>query len=63
MTRDELIGKVAESFGDAAVCPGDCGLPDWYATCFARYSEADDECKRCWATAIVNLVKGEEEKG
>jgi hypothetical protein len=55
MTRDELIGKVAERLNDGAL-----GCPH---LAFSGVSEPSQEecnktaCYDCWATAIVNLVE------
>jgi hypothetical protein len=53
MTKDELMGKVAHL------------INDWSVECCACQGYFDN-CETCCterATAIVNLVKGEEEKG
>jgi hypothetical protein len=67
MTRDELVGKVAERIPlhDARSlsnmgCPGDAGLSEahyahWDNQAICR--EAEVKCHLCWATAIVNLVE------
>jgi hypothetical protein len=69
VTRDELIGKVAAKWD---VQPPDRVFPLTYpkncphgilglAVAPNRCRE-DMSCQICWATAIVNLVKGEEER-
>jgi hypothetical protein len=61
--RDELIKRVAEKLENAYYnlgCPEGVGLDSISHGLGCRGSEA--ECTECWATAIVNLVKGEEEK-
>jgi hypothetical protein len=69
VTRDELVGKVARRLQDnddfsAKDCPNYGGICDSDEVPNRPCHEYGPvRCATCWATAIVNLVKDEEEKG